>query len=171
MGLHLIKTSGYGRTSYAIGVDNQATLQSFGTKLNKAGHYLAREIVGTRITPHTAKKTPLNEYLHRFKKVDSANCPACGHHTETAQHFLLECPKYARERWSLTKRCKTTELKFGEVLRKSEYIGPLCNYIKATERFDQKRKEGAAHGSSIPKAEGANTQPHGLKAKGGPIKR
>jgi hypothetical protein len=41
---------------------------------------------------------PLNAYLHRFKRTESAKCPACGYHNETPQHFLLNCPAYAHER-------------------------------------------------------------------------
>jgi ribonuclease HI len=44
---------------------------------------------------------PLNAYLHQFKWKDSTQCPACGAPKETPQHFLLECPAYAHERWKL----------------------------------------------------------------------
>ena len=40
---------------------------------------------------------PLNAYLHRFKHTETVHCPACGHHTETPQHFLLDCPAHAHE--------------------------------------------------------------------------
>jgi hypothetical protein len=49
---------------------------------------------------------PLNSYLHRFKRVDSTRCPACGAMAETVQHFLLYCPGYAHERWVLEKAIK-----------------------------------------------------------------
>jgi hypothetical protein len=41
----------------------------------------------------------LNDYLFRFKRVDSANCPACRDVRETAEHLIdliLYCPSYAR---------------------------------------------------------------------------
>ena len=38
--------------------------------------------------------TPINQYLHRFKKIDSPRCPACGHPKETVEHYILFCPKY-----------------------------------------------------------------------------
>ena len=44
---------------------------------------------------------PLNQYLFRFKRVDSPRCPTCGHPEETVEHFLVYCPKYAHERWPL----------------------------------------------------------------------
>ena len=43
----------------------------------------------------------LNSYLHRFKRTDKANCPACGVHDKNIVHFLIQCPSYAHERWSL----------------------------------------------------------------------
>ena len=36
---------------------------------------------------------PLNKYLHRFKKVDHARCPACGDQVKTVEHFLIHCPQ------------------------------------------------------------------------------
>ena len=35
---------------------------------------------------------PLNEYLHRFKNVNSLHCPACSHPKETPEHYLLNAP-------------------------------------------------------------------------------
>jgi ribonuclease HI len=35
---------------------------------------------------------PLNEYLHRFRKVDSPRCPACGAPRETVHHYIKRCP-------------------------------------------------------------------------------
>jgi hypothetical protein len=47
--------------------------------------------------------TPLNNYLKRFKRVDSARCPACRADDETISHYLLICPSYAHERWALVR--------------------------------------------------------------------
>jgi len=44
---------------------------------------------------------PLNLYLKRFQRADSANCPTCGATNEAVEHFLLACPSYMRERWKL----------------------------------------------------------------------
>ena len=41
---------------------------------------------------------PLNEYLFRFKRMEKANCPACGADAESITYFLLNCPMYAHER-------------------------------------------------------------------------
>jgi len=44
---------------------------------------------------------PLNDYLKRFKLVDSLRCPACRFGAETVRHFVLECPTYTHKRWIL----------------------------------------------------------------------
>jgi ribonuclease HI len=78
---------------------------------------------------------PLNQYLHRFKKVDSPRCPACGHPEETAEHFLIHCPKYDHERWPIINRSGGRTLKFTKLLSSPTLLGPLINYIEATGRF------------------------------------
>jgi hypothetical protein len=52
----------------------------------------------SRIFQMRVGHTPLNQYLHKFKKVDSPCCPACNHHNKMVEHFLLYCPNYAHER-------------------------------------------------------------------------
>lgn len=37
----------------------------------------------------------LNQYLHRFKKVDNPHFPTCGHPKEMVEDYLLQCPSYA----------------------------------------------------------------------------
>jgi len=80
---------------------------------------------------------PLNAYLKRFKKVDSARCPACGTDEESVEHFLLACPGYASERWMFkneaTKLSKT--LKMETILGDPDLTIPLANFIDATHRF------------------------------------
>src|SRR5205807_6115141 len=48
----------------------------------------------------------LNGYLHRFRRTDKANCPACSHKKEMTAHFLLQCVKYDHERWALAQQVK-----------------------------------------------------------------
>jgi hypothetical protein len=81
------------------------------------------------------KHIPLNNYLHRSKCVDSPQCPACGDASETVEHYLLNCPAYAHERWALEKAIKhKPDLKV--LLGDGEASLMLNNYIKATHRFD-----------------------------------
>jgi ribonuclease HI len=79
---------------------------------------------------------PINQYLHRFKKIDSPRCPACGHPKETAEHYLLQCPKYAHERWPILQRSGGRPPKLTRLLSTAKLLGPLANYIEATGRFD-----------------------------------
>jgi hypothetical protein len=78
---------------------------------------------------------PLNKYLYRFKRVDSPRCPACGHPSETVEHFILQCPKYAHEHWSLLRRAGGPPPKLSRLLASEKLLVPLTNYIEATERF------------------------------------
>jgi hypothetical protein len=80
--------------------------------------------------------TPLNQYLFRFKKVDSSHCPACGHLEEMAEHFLLQCPKYDHERWPIINRSGGKPPRFTKILSSSKLLGPLVNYIEATGQFN-----------------------------------
>ena len=80
---------------------------------------------------------PLNSYLKRFKRVDSARCPACGADEETIEHFLLFCPVYAYERWALACQAKKQRrtLSIESLLGDSNLAIPLGNFINATEQF------------------------------------
>jgi ribonuclease HI len=80
---------------------------------------------------------PLNKYLKRIKKVNSARCPSCGTSPETVRHFLLKCPGYAYERWTLENRLKKKRktLTLEHLLGDAELMIPLVNYIEATHRF------------------------------------
>ena len=84
---------------------------------------------------------PLNSYLHRFKKVDSAHCPACGEEQETAEHFMLRCPNYEHERWALLKHVKSSTPRLEDILSNPKTIIPVANYINATERFKTQEQE------------------------------
>ena len=79
---------------------------------------------------------PLNEYLHRFKKVNSPHCPACGHPKETPEHYLLQCPSYAHERWPILNQSGGRPPKITNLLSNSKLLTPLANYLEATERFE-----------------------------------
>ena len=78
---------------------------------------------------------PLNKFLHQFKKVDHARCPACRDQVKTVEHFLIHCPKYAHERWPLLQKLKRTVPSTIEILSNKSTILLLINFIEATERF------------------------------------
>ena len=85
---------------------------------------------------------PLNAYLHRFKLVDSAKCPACGAPRETLQHFVLECPAYDYK-WRRTLKPKRgrSELKYTEIMGRRNEATVLTHYIMDTRRFDKEAQE------------------------------
>ena len=80
---------------------------------------------------------PLNAYLHRFKRAASARCPACGHHKETTQHFLLDCPNYAHERWPLITGKSSKKRAYAELVGDAKNAIPIVNFIQATRRLGQ----------------------------------
>jgi ribonuclease HI len=104
-------------------------------------------ISGTNITRKAASiisqlrigHAPLNAYLHRFKRVDSARCPACGAAEETTEHFLLKCEAYAYERQTLKKKLekKKTKLSLETLLSDERAATLLVKYTETTHRFDQ----------------------------------
>jgi ribonuclease HI len=79
--------------------------------------------------------TLLNQYLHCFKKIDKLHCPACRHLKETAEHFILNCPKYTHERWPMLRLSGSRTPKFTKILASHKLIAPLTNYIEATRWF------------------------------------
>jgi ribonuclease HI len=99
---------------------------------------LSRE-TASRIAQFRLSHAPLNKFLKRIQKVDSARCPACGADEETIEHFLLTCPSYAHERWALTQAARKEKkaLNLGTLLGDHEMILPLASYIEATHRFSK----------------------------------
>jgi hypothetical protein len=79
---------------------------------------------------------PLNSYLFRFKRADNERCPACGEPKETAEHFLLRCPGYAYERWTLREFTQKGIPKMEELLANPKAIMPIINFIQASSRFE-----------------------------------
>ena len=80
---------------------------------------------------------PLNAYLFRFKRAESAHCPACGHPNETPQHFLLDCPAYAHERWPLITGKSQKKKEFAHLVGKAKNAVLIITFIQATGRFRQ----------------------------------
>ena len=89
------------------------------------------------ITQMHITHVPLNKFLARINKVDTAQCPACGASSETIAHFLLECPGYAHERWTLEARLtkKGRAMTVEDILGNMDTMIPLVNFIEASHRF------------------------------------
>ena len=83
----------------------------------------------------------MNAYLFRFKRKESAQCPACGASKETPQHFLLKCPAYARKRRKLGPKKGELEIKHADILSNEGKTVALALYLKATGRFSEDKRE------------------------------
>ena len=93
------------------------------------------------------RHVPLNQYLHWFKQANSPHCPACGHPEETAEHFLLQCPKYVHERWPLLNQARGSAPKLKKLLTSQKLLIPLANFIEATGRFISEGRSATVSGS------------------------
>ena len=97
---------------------------------------LSRRSAST-ITQLRINHIPLNSYLTRFHRVQSAHCPACSESNETVEHYLIHCPGYAHERWAL-KRKLGERLTLTSLLANDKALIPLANFIDASQRFTYK---------------------------------
>ena len=84
---------------------------------------------------------PLNAYLARIGKMTDAQCPACGHSKEDMRHFLIDCPLYAHERWTLYRHCKTRNPSLKQLLNAKKLLVPVANFRQATGHFKQGAEE------------------------------
>ena len=116
-----------------------STLQQLTSYLQKYLKYISNSDLSrtnmSRIFQLRVGHVMLNQYLHRFKKVDNPHCPACGHPKETVEHFLLYCPKYAHEHWPILNQNQGSTLKLKKILTSSKLLIPLANYLDAMGRF------------------------------------
>ena len=76
----------------------------------------------------------LNEYLHRFKIIETPECE-CGAERETVKHFLLNCELYDRERDVLRRRVGAQGMRVETLLGDSQTIKETVKYIEETGRF------------------------------------
>lgn len=104
---------------------------------------LSREMA-SRIAQFRIGHAPVNQYLKRVGRIDSARCPACGADEETIEHFLLLCPSYAYERWALGMQARKLgkQLTLKTVLGERSMAIPLANYVDATHRFKADGERG-----------------------------
>jgi len=98
--------------------------------------HMASLIVQLRIS-----HIPVNFYLHRFKKIESTHCPACGCDTEDIPHLLLECPGYAYERWALAHNARKLKKEFclKTLLGEPNMVIALATFLVNTHQFDTQK--------------------------------
>ena len=81
--------------------------------------------------------TDLNNYVHRFRLVDDANC-GCGNGAETVKHYLLTCLNYKQERDKLRKETQIQGMRIENLLGDPNIIHSTLDYIGETRRFNFK---------------------------------
>ncbi len=113
----------------------------------------------SRIVQLRLAHTPLNSYLQRIQKVDSARCPACGASKENIEYFLLRCPGYTHERWPLKQHAsrKHKALTLKSLLGDPQFTLPLAAYIQVMGRFTKPGECNTTHVTALPAATHAST--------------
>ena len=81
----------------------------------------------------------LNQYLHRFNIIETAECE-CGAERETVEHYLLNCELYEEERDALRRRVRAQGMRLGILLGDSQIIKDTVEYIEKTGRFKLERR-------------------------------
>ena len=76
----------------------------------------------------------LDEYLHRFKTIETPECE-CGAGKETVDHFLLNCEIYDEERDKLRRKVGPQGMRTTVLLGDSTIIKDTIEYIENTRRF------------------------------------
>jgi hypothetical protein len=80
--------------------------------------------------------TPLNKHLFRILKSHTARCLQCNAHQESVKHFILECPKYSRQRAALRKEAGRQASQLQQLLNNGNCIRPLIRYIACTRKLE-----------------------------------
>ena len=76
----------------------------------------------------------LNEYLHRFNIIETAECE-CGAEKETVKHYLLNCELYDEERDVLRRRVGAEGMRSATLLGDQRIIKDTVEYMEKTGRF------------------------------------
>ena len=76
----------------------------------------------------------LNEYLNRFKIIETPECE-CGAERETVEHFLLKCELYDEARDILRRKVGAQGMRINVLLGDITVIRDTIEYIESTERF------------------------------------
>ena len=77
----------------------------------------------------------LNHYLHRFHISDTPHCE-CGAGKETVEHFLLQCPRYIKQREPLRKEVGMRNMRVDKLLGDLKLVKHTMEYIKSTNRLE-----------------------------------
>ena len=115
------------------------TLRRIISKGARAGPKLYKHIVGrytaTTIAQLRTGHCRLNKYLHPFKLKSSPYCE-CGYGQETVEHYLMECPRFVKERKELRVKVRSKGMSIERLLGDTKFIKHTMEYVKATGRFE-----------------------------------
>lgn len=75
---------------------------------------------------------PLNRHLYRIGAADTSECPHCPRTEETVRHYLLDCPKYRKERHALGLKLLRRSHDMSYLLTSPKATGPLMTFVAAT---------------------------------------
>jgi hypothetical protein len=125
------------RGKEAAKIDNSTPSAKF---IDSISHSEISRSTASLIAQLRITHAPVNEYLLRFKRVDSARCPACGEDIEDIVHLLLICSGYAHERWILAQKATKLQKPFSlaTLLGCPAMALPLAIFLESTKRFDNK---------------------------------
>lgn len=82
-------------------------------------------------------------YLHRIGRVDSAACLYCRHTDDTAEHAVLECPKFSRE------RIETSAFLGGRDITATDVQDILCGPEHLPHNIDDSARNARLSGASL----------------------
>ena len=81
----------------------------------------------------------LNQYLWRFKKVESSVCEQCeGDQVETVEHYLIECEAHWEARMKLRRKIGDRRMRVEVLLGDASAVKATLQYIAETRRFESK---------------------------------
>ena len=123
------------RGKRAIEIDKTTLSKTFLLAISK--EKISRN-AASRIAQLHLNHAPVNHFLKRIGRMDSARCPACGADDEMVKHFLIACPIYAHKRWPLEQLAKKRQkqLMTELLLEDKQMTIPLAKFIEAMHRFN-----------------------------------
>ncbi|KNZ72373.1 hypothetical protein J132_03464 [Termitomyces sp. J132] len=78
---------------------------------------------------------PLNSYLHRIQKRESARCNKCKEGRETVQHYLLECQAHKNKQHKMWRMTGDSERSLQTLFGKREGIIAVLQFVSDTGRL------------------------------------
>lgn len=122
------------RYQRTIRIDEAGTKSKFMKETAEMGRCQTSILVQLRLG-----HIPLNQHLHRIRKVDVPFCPNCEKNgkqiVESVKHFILECPTYAKERFWLRTKLGRGANSIKLMMSNEKTMKLLIRYVGKTERL------------------------------------